>query len=123
MLDFLLYPKSIAVIGASRAPGKVGYEILSNLLDGGFAGQIIPVNPSADEILGLNCLHDLNMYKGTIDLAVIAVPTASVLGAVESAIKAEAKAIAVITAGFRETGPAGTKLQSEIAQLCSKDGI
>jgi len=123
MLDFLLYPKSIAVIGASRTPGKVGYEILSNLLDGGFEGQIIPVNPSADEILGLSCLHDLNMYTGNIDLAVIAVPTASVPGAVESSIRAEAKAIAVITAGFRETGPAGTKLQSEITQLCSKAGV
>lgn len=123
MLDFLLYPKSIAVIGASRTPGKVGYEILSNLLDGGFAGQIIPVNPSADEILGLSCLHDLNMYTGNIDLVVIAVPTASVPGAVESSIKAEAKAIAVITAGFRETGPVGTKLQSEITQLCSQAGV
>ena len=123
MLDFLLQPKSIAVIGASRTPGKVGYEILTNLLDGGFEGQIIPVNPSADEILGLSCLHDLNMYTGTIDLAIIAVPASSVLGVVESSIKAQAKAITVITAGFRETGPAGTKLQSEITQLCSKAGV
>jgi acetyltransferase len=123
MLEFLLYPKSIALIGASRTPGKVGYEILTNLLDGGFEGQIIPINPSADEILGLNCLDDLNTYKDAIDLAVIAVPTASVLGAVESAIRAEAKAIAVITAGFRETGPEGTKIQSEITQLCSQAGV
>ena len=106
MLEFLLYPKSIAVIGASRTPGKVGYEILANLLEGGFEGQIIPVNPSADEVLGLSCLHDLNTYTGTVDLAVIALPTQSVLQAVENSIRARARAIAVITAGFRETGPA-----------------
>ncbi len=123
MLEFLLYPKSIAVIGASRTPGKVGYEILANLLDGGFEGQIIPVNPSADEILGLSCLHDLNTYTSTVDLTVIAVPAASVLKAVESSIRAEVKAIAIITSGFRETGPEGTKIQSEIAQLCSQAGV
>jgi len=123
MLEFLLYPKSIAVIGASRTPGKVGYEILANLLDGGFEGQIIPVNPSADEVLGLSCLHDLNTYTSTVDLAVISVPAASVLKAVESSIRAEVKAIAIITSGFRETGPEGTKIQSEIAQLCSQAGV
>ena len=123
MLEFLLYPKSIALIGASRTPGKVGYEILANLLDGGFEGQIIPVNPSADDILGLSCLHDLNTYTGSVDLAVIAVPAASVLKAVESSIRAEVKAIAVTTAGFRETGPEGTKMQSEITHLCSQAGV
>ena len=123
MLDFLLYPKSIAVIGVSRTPGKVGYEILSNLLDGGFEGEIIPVNPSADKILGLSCLQDLNSCTSSIDLAVIAVPTSAVLGAVESSIKAKVKSIALITAGFRETGPEGTKIQSEITNLCSQAGV
>ena len=123
MLEFLLHPRSIAVIGASRTPGKVGYEILANLLEGGFEGQIIPVNPLADEVLGLSCLHDLNTYTDTIDLAVIAVPAPFVPKAVESSIGAEAKAIAVITAGFRETGPEGSKMQSEITQLCSQAGV
>jgi len=123
MLEFLLYPKSIAVIGASRTPGKVGNEILVNLSAGGFQGQIIPVNPSADEILGLKCLHDLGTYKDSIDLAVIAVPAPSVRDAVESSIKAGAKAIAVVTAGFAELGPQGAKRQSEIKQLCSEKGI
>jgi len=120
MLEFLLYPRSIAVIGASQTPGKVGHEILANLLEGGFEGQIIPVNPSADEVLGLSCLNDLNTYTGTIDLSVIAVPAPSVLKAVESSIKAGAKAVAVITSGFRETGPEGAEMQSEITRLCSQ---
>jgi acetyltransferase len=123
MLEFLLYPESIAVIGVSRTPGKVGYEIVTNLLDGGFEGKIIPVNPSADRILGLDCLHDLSAHKDTVDLTVIAVPASSVLAAVESAIRAQTKAVAVITAGFRETGPEGTKIQSEIADRCSQAGV
>ena len=123
MLDFLLYPKSIAVIGASRTPGKVGHEILVNLLEGGFAGQIVPVNPLADEVLGLSCLRDLKAYTGTTDLSIIAVPAPSVRKAVESSIKAGAKAVVVITAGFREVGPEGSKMQSEIAQLCSASGV
>ena len=65
----------------------------------------------------------MNTYTGTVDLAVIAVPAASVLKAVESSIRAEAKAIAVITAGFRETGPEGSEMQSKIAQLCSQAGV
>jgi len=123
MLDFLLYPKSIAVIGASRTPGKVGHEILVNLLEGGFAGQIVPVNPLADEVLGLSCLRGLEAYTGTIDLSIIAVPAPSVREAVESSIKAGAKAVVVITAGFREVGPEGSKMQLEIAQLCSAGGV
>ncbi len=123
MLDFLLYPKSVAVIGASRTPGKVGHEILVNLLTGGFQGQLILVNPSADEILGQKCLHDLSVYNGAIDLAMIAVPAPSVRDAVESAIKAGAKAVAVITAGFGEVGPEGAERQSEIKRLCSAKGV
>ncbi len=57
MLETLLYPKSVAVIGASRTPGKVGYDVLNNLVSGGFKGAIVPVNPGATEILGLKCLQ------------------------------------------------------------------
>ena len=119
MLEFLLYPSSIAVIGASRTPGKVGHEILVNLVQGGFEGRIIPVNPSAEEVLGLQCLPDLSAYSGPIDLSVIAVPAPSVRAAVDSSIKAKAKAIAVVTAGFAETGPEGARMQSEIKRLCA----
>jgi acetyl coenzyme A synthetase (ADP forming)-like protein len=123
MLEFLLYPKSIAVIGASRTPGKVGHEILVNLIEGGFEGQIIPVNPSANEVLGLKCYSDLEKYSGAIDLSVVAVPALSVIEAVQISIKARAKAVAVVTAGFRETGPEGGEIQSKIAELCSKSGV
>ena len=59
MLDALLRPKSIAVIGASRTPGKVGHELVANLIESGFEGPILPINPSATEVLDLPCHPDL----------------------------------------------------------------
>jgi acetyltransferase len=123
MLDPLLYPRSVAVVGASKTPGKVGHEILSNLLDGGFEGTIVPVNPKAEEILGVKCCRDLSSYDGTIDLGVIAVPTDGVSGAVESCVSKGAKAIIVITAGFKETGAKGAELEREITRFCRSRGV
>jgi len=123
MLESLLYPKSIAVVGASRTTGKVGHEIMTNLTEGGFEGQIVPVNPSAEEVLGLKCLPNLDAYKGVIDLGVIAVPASQVVEAVKGTIQAGAKSLAIITSGFREIGAEGDELQSEIVSLCAKAGI
>ncbi|MFH1313507.1 MAG: acetate--CoA ligase family protein [Candidatus Eisenbacteria bacterium] len=123
MLESLLYPETIAVIGASRTPAKVGHEILANLIEGGFGGSIIPVNPSSDEVLGLKCYPDLRTFGQTIDLSVIAVPTKLVRRAVEDSISAGAKAITVITAGFKETGPEGAAEEAELARLCSDKGV
>lgn len=123
MLDFLLYPKSIAVIGASRKEGKVGHEIMVNLIEGGFKGKIIPVNPTADEVLGLKCYHDLDEHKGDIDLSVIAVPAEYVLDSVKDSIDARAKAVAIITAGFAELGPEGNKVQTTIAGMCADANV
>ena len=64
MLETLLYPKAIAVIGASRNPEKVGYAVLANLVNGGFQGPIVPVNPDGGEILGLKCYKSLDEYQG-----------------------------------------------------------
>jgi len=123
MLKSLLTPKSIAVIGASRKAGKVGHEIVANLIKGGYAGMIIPVNPSADEILGLRCYPDITQYDGEIDLSVVVVPTQGVMSAVESSVSAGAQAIAVITAGFREVGSEGTKLEEQIARYCQSKQV
>jgi len=123
MLSSLLYPESIAVFGASRTPGKVGYEVVANLKEGGFAGAIVPVNPTADDILGLPCYPDLKTYGKPIELGVIAVPTKMVYAAVEDAIGASAKAIVVITAGFKEVDEAGAELEHEIERLCTRRGV
>lgn len=123
MFESLLYPKSVAVIGASRTPGKVGYEILANLQKGGFEGEIIPVNPSAAEVAGLKCYPNLAGHQGQVDLSVIAVANKLVKAAVEDSIEAGAKAIVVITAGFKEVGEAGAKLEGEIVEICRSRGV
>ncbi len=123
MLETLLNPQSIAVIGASRTPGKVGHEIVANLKDANFPGKIIPINRSADEVLGLTCYPDLKTAAEKIELAIIAVPTRFVMAALEDAAKAGATAAVVITAGFKEVGPEGAQLEKEIARFCKARNI
>jgi acetyl coenzyme A synthetase (ADP forming)-like protein len=123
MLEALLTPESIAVIGASRKPGKVGHAILANLVDAGFQGDIVPVNPAGGEILGVKIYRDLNEYGKKIDLAVIVIPTKGVNEAAAKAIDAGAKAIVVITAGFKEVGDEGAARERVLADLCTSRGV
>ena len=118
MYESLLSPRSVAVIGASQTPGKVGYEIFANLLHGEFPGDLVPVNPRAETILERPCYADIADYAGDIDLVVIAVPTAAVLAAVRASLAKGVGAIVVITAGFKEVGEEGAALEKEIARLC-----
>jgi len=118
MLEELFYPEEVAVIGASRTPGKVGHDIVKNLIDGGFPGKILPVNPAADEILGLPCLKSLCDHGAKVDLAIIVVPRAGAVAALNDAIKAGVRAVTVITAGFKETGPEGADLERQLTALC-----
>jgi acetate---CoA ligase (ADP-forming) len=122
MLDALLYPKAVAVMGASRTPGKVGHAVVANLIQGGFEGDVVPVNPSGGELLGHHVYASLEEYGKPIDLSVIAVPTAAVKGAVISSLRQGAKAVVVITAGFKEVGQEGARLEKEIADLCHNSG-
>ena len=121
-LPALLTPQTIAVIGASRTPGKVGHDILANLLAGGFAGQLLPVNPAASEILGLPCLPALKGSGHKVDLALVAVPRPLVEAAVRDSLAAGARAVAVITAGFKEMDREGAELESKLAALCAQQG-
>ena len=122
MLESLLYPSTVAVMGASRTPGKVGYEIATNLIDSEFGGDIVPVNPSGGELLGHKIYTSLGEYGKPIEMSVIAVPTAAVKEAVISSLHAGAKAIVIVTAGFREVGEEGARLEQEIADLCRASG-
>jgi acetyl coenzyme A synthetase (ADP forming)-like protein len=118
MKDFF-YPKSIAVIGASRTEGKVGHSILKNLIASGFEGEIVPVNPNADEILGLKSFAKIIK----VDLAVIAVPAKIVPSVLEESAKLGIKAAIIISAGFRETGPEGARLESQLREIIKEHGI
>ncbi|MBN2291764.1 MAG: CoA-binding protein, partial [Pirellulales bacterium] len=123
MLEKLLKPDTVAVIGASRSPGKVGYEILENLIHAGFKGDIVPVNPKADTILNLPCFPNLKVYGKHIDLSVIAVPRGLVRAAVDESLAAGCGAICVITAGFKEVSEEGAKLEYEIAKVCTSHNV
>lgn len=123
MLDALLYPKAVAVFGASRTPGKVGHAVLANLVNGGFEGTIIPVNPASEEILGLRCHADLKGQKEPVDLSIIVVPPKAVMSALESAVRGGSKAVCVITAGFKEVGAEGAAAEREMAEYCAKHHV
>ncbi len=118
MLEKLFNPESIAVIGASRTPGKVGHDILKNLLAGNFSGKIIPINPSCDTILDLDCHKSLAEYGQHVDLCIIVIPSKAVIEATRDAIKAKAKAVVVISAGFKETGEEGREREEAIRDIC-----
>jgi acetyltransferase len=123
MLETLLYPKAIAVIGASRNPDKVGYAVLANLVNNGFKGPIVPINLDGGEILGLKCYKSLDEYKEPIDLSIIMVGGKYVKDALNNSIKAGAKSVIVITAGFKEVGAAGAKAEQELVEICRASGV
>jgi acetyltransferase len=122
-LDPLFRPHSIAVIGASRISGKVGYDILASLILGGFKGTIVPVNPSASAILDIPCYPDIETSKHSVDLAIIAVPKETILDAIGDCIKAGVKAIIIVTSGFREFNEEGHILEKQIVEVCSRNGV
>lgn len=123
MLESLLYPKTVAVVGASKTPGKVGAAILSNLVKGGYQGSIIPVNPTAKEIFGLPCYETVTAAGQNVDLSIIVVPPKAVPAAIDNSIEAGAKAVCVITAGFKEVGAVGAQMEKEIAAQCYEKGV
>ncbi|MFC1968656.1 CoA-binding protein [Chloroflexota bacterium] len=116
--DFFFKPRSIAVIGASRQPGKVGHDTLKNLIDDNFEGKIYPVNPSAPDILGLKAYKSVMDIEDEIDLAVVIVPARMVIDAFKELIDKRVKGAVVITAGFKETGGVGVQRERELAEMC-----
>jgi acetyl coenzyme A synthetase (ADP forming)-like protein len=122
MLESLLYPNTIAVMGASRTAGKVGYAVITNLIKGGFEGEIVPVNPSGGELMGQKFYTSLEEFGKEIDMGVITVPAKAVMGAVTSCLDAGAKSIVVITAGFKEVDEEGARLEQDLVDLCQSHG-
>ncbi|MFZ5451050.1 MAG: acetate--CoA ligase family protein [Thermodesulfobacteriota bacterium] len=122
-LEPIFKAKSVAVIGASTAPGKLGHDILANLKNGGFAGPLYPVNPKADEILGLKVYKSITETPKPPDLAVVVIPARLVAGTLEQAAGYGVKAAVVITGGFAEAGEEGERLQDELARVARQTGI
>lgn len=123
MLDKFFNPESVAIIGASRQQGKVGYEILRSLLDAGYTGDIFPVNPHAVQIENLKCFPDLKSIGRTPDLVLLVVPAKVVPAVMQQCASAGVKAVVIITAGFKEIGEQGRKLEQQVIQLARQSGI
>lgn len=123
MFDSLFYPQSIAVIGASADPKKVGYAVINNIRRFNFAGEILPVNPKAEEILGIKSYKSILDIKGKAELAVIAIPAQFVPQAVRDCISAGIKTAVIISAGFKEAGSAGILLEEELKSIVRENDI
>lgn len=119
----LLCPDSIAVIGASRNPAKLGNVIVSNIVEAGYKGTLHPVNPAGGEIHGLQAVTSIQALPKPPDLAIIVLPRAKVLQAMHELADAQVSAICVISAGFRETGRDGFELEMEMADFARRKNI
>jgi acetyltransferase len=116
-IDRMLNPKVVAAIGASDEEGSVGHSVMKNLMLGRDQRTIHPVNPNHESVMGLKCYPDILKVPGHVDLAVIATPAKTVPGIVEECAKAGVDGVIVISAGFREIGAEGAKLEDEIRKI------
>ncbi len=117
MLDNFFEPDSVAVIGASRDPEKLGYAVLNNIKEGGFEGDLYPVNPKAEEILGLEAYASVLDIPGPVGLAIIVVPSKIVPHVLRECGEKGTPAVVIITAGFREAGREGLERERELIDL------
>jgi acetyltransferase len=119
-IDVLFNPKAIAVIGASSTKGKLGNDVVRNLIDSGFEGRIYPINPKGGEILDLKAYRSVSEVAGAIDVAVIVIPAKYVLPVIEECGQKGVTALVIITAGFKEIGHEGQEAEKEIVKIAEK---
>ncbi|WP_226006375.1 acetate--CoA ligase family protein [Natrinema salinisoli] len=120
-LSALFDPESVAVVGATDREGAVGRAILENLRDG-FDGEIVPINPSREEVLGLECYQDAKSAP-PIDLAVVVVPPAIVIDSIRDLAEAGTDDVVVITAGFSETGSEGANRERQLRDIATEHDL
>ncbi|MBF0387701.1 MAG: acetate--CoA ligase family protein [Candidatus Omnitrophica bacterium] len=120
-LEKVFNPRSVAIVGASSEPAKVGYQILNNVVQNGYKGKIYPINRKATEILGLPCFPSLLEVPGDIDFAVIAVPAPLVEGVLKECVQKNVKGTVIITSGFSEIGK--VKEEQVLKDIADKNNI
>ena len=122
-LESFFNPKSVAVVGASRQKGKVGYEILTRIIDAGYEGKVFPVNPKADTIESLKCYPNLESIGQIPELVILVVPAKAVPEIMRQCAKVGVKSVIIITAGFKEIGEEGRALEQQVVQIARQAGI
>jgi acetyl coenzyme A synthetase (ADP forming)-like protein len=120
-MNRIMKPRAIAVIGASNEDGKIGNSVMKNLTNGGYQGEIYPINPKADEVLGIKAYKSIGDVDADVDVAVFAVPAKFVSGALEEAGKKGVAGGILIPSGFAETG--NQDLQDEVVAIARKSGV
>lgn len=121
ILNAVFNARNVAVVGASENPDKTGYQVLSNIIDGGFRGEIYPINPKSNEILGIQCYSALSAVPEDIDLVVVIVPAKFVPDVMRQAAEKHAKGAVIISGGFREIG--NVELEQEVMQIANENNI
>lgn len=114
-------PKSVAIIGASRSPKKVGHVIFRNFIEGGFKGKVYPINPNTEDLFGHKCYSSVLKIKGRIDLAVIAIPAPTVPFALKQCGRKGIHAAIIVSGGFKEIGR--KDIEDDILRIARKFGI
>ncbi|MGB3439765.1 MAG: acetate--CoA ligase family protein [Actinophytocola sp.] len=117
-MNTMMNPRSVAVIGASDQAGKIGNSVMKNLINGGYAGEIYPINPKADEIQGRKAYKSVGDIPGDVDVAVFAVPAKFVPAALTECGEKGVTAVVMIPSGFAETG--NQELQDEIVEIATR---
>ncbi len=121
VMNKLMHPRSVAVIGASNEAGKIGNSVMRNLVDGGYAGEIYPINPKGGDVLGRTAYASIGDVPDDVDVAVFAIPAKFVVGAVRE-VGAKGVPVAVlIPSGFAETG--NVELQEELVAAARESGV
>ncbi len=123
MLEMFTEARGVAVVGASTSPEKLGYQVLHNVIQYGYEGAIYPINPTAPEILGQKAYASVTDCPDPVDLAVILVPNKAVPGVLEQCGQRGLKGAVIITAGFREVGPAGKALEQQVIDIAKRYGM
>ena len=122
-LNPIFSPRVVAVIGATENPGSVGRTVFQNLGRGGFEGVVYPVNPKRSSVLAVKAYPSLSDVPEKTDLAVICTPAKSVPGIIQECVKAGVPGAIIISAGFKETGPEGVKLEQQILADARRGGM
>ncbi|MEJ2586537.1 MAG: CoA-binding protein [Deltaproteobacteria bacterium] len=120
-MSALFDPRTVAVIGASEKPDKLGFHVMKSLLNGGFGGKIIPVNPGSKDIMGRKTYPTITDYDRDIDLAIVVLPAKLVPDIFNECARKGVKGVVLITAGFKEIDdPAGGRLHAQIARIADE---
>ncbi|WP_027370114.1 acetate--CoA ligase alpha subunit [Desulfovermiculus halophilus] len=122
-LDTIFSPESLAVIGASATPGKVGHDIFRNILRGEYTGVLYPVNPGAKSVLSVKAYPTVLDIPGQVDMAMIILPPKYALEAVGQCIEKGVKGLVIVSAGFREVGGEGREVEDKIVDMCRESGV